>query len=357
MKKILGSILCSLILVLTLTACGKNYDKIKSTIGNLTTTAFDKNGQTYTFNHKYDAEGHTNDDYEKTDYTIKYDGNGIITTEVEGLTEDINNFSLYDLVSTKKGYLRILQHEKYEYDYKEEDKYDGKKSEDKVNYEMNHEFIIKFDETTVYIACTSKYTDSNDSTKNVDKTFNGKISKESFKESITVDSLNFLYDQLLTMDEFDTNTKVQKYTSDLFIKSKELNGGDFNSFVDKNQVALEESSDKSTISFSYPCDTVISSLFNLDSKSNSRINGKLVIDNTKKDIIQFEYDLKDFLFDTLDGIDKDNSVKVNINEYKLTGDSFTTAVADIKLEKEFKEYTDSEEFLNDLYLVLPTYNE
>ena len=357
MKKLLGSILLSLILVLTLASCGKNYDKIKTTINNLTSTAFDKNGQTYTFTHKYGAESHTNDDYEKTDYTISFDGNGIITTEVEGLTEDISKFSFYDLVTTKNGYLRVLQHEKYDYSYKDEDKYDNKKTEEKTNYEMNHEFIIKFDQSTVYVSCTSKYTDSNNTTNNVDKTFNGKISKELLKDSVTADTLNFLYDQLVVMHEFNTNTKVQKYTSDLFTKSKELSTSDFNSFVDKNQVALEEASDKSSISFSYPCDSVISSLFNLDSKSNSKINGKLVIDNTKKDIIQFEYDLKDFLFDTLDGIDKDNLVKVNINEYKLTGNSFSTAVADIKLEKEFTEYTDTDEFLTDIYSILPTFYE
>ena len=68
-----------------------------------------------------------------------------------------------------------------------------------------------------------------------------------------------------------------------------------------------------------------------------------------------EYDLKDFMFDTLDYIDSEDLVKTNINEFILTGDSFNTKVSDIKLEKEFKEYTDSVEFLDMLYSVMPTY--
>ena len=89
--------------------------------------------------------------------------------------------------------------------------------------------------------------------------------------------------------------------------------------------------------------------------ADAKINGKLTIDEDKKDIIHFDYGLKDFIFNSLDWIDSDNLVKTNINVYSLTGELFNTKVSDIKIDKEFKEYTDAVEFVEDLYKVIPMY--
>lgn len=355
MKKLLGIITFSLMLILSLASCGSNNTKIKELLNNLDSKSYDKNGFTMTFNHKYDIESHTNDDYEKIDYTLHYDGAGTIITSIDGLTEDINNYSLYDLITTKVGYIKMIQIEKSNYDYKEENKIDNKNQQEKYNYEINHEFIIKFDESNVYVSSTSKYTDLIDNTKNSNDEFNGKISKELFIENLTPDSIDQFYNQLIVMEGIQTNVTLQNHTSELFVKSKNLNDNDFNTFVNTNQISLEEKKDTSVITFAYPCDQFISATFNIKKNSNAKVKGTLIIDNNKKNLIHFDYDLKDFIFNALDGIDSDNQVTTNINEYKLTGDSFTTSILDIKIEKELNEYTDSDLFMEGLYSTLPLY--
>ena len=352
MKKYLTIIIFSMLLILGLASCGKNNEKIKTSLNNLNSASFDNNNFNTSFKHQYDAESHTDDEYEKVDYTISYDGNGSVTTKIDGLTKDLNSYTFYDLITTKVGYIKIEQSEKINCDYTEIDKTDNnKKSEDKNNYEIDHEFTIKFDDSTIYISSSSKFNNKNDNSKNVNETFNGKISKSLFTDATTEESFNYFYNQLVVMSEFNINNNVQKHVAEEFVKSIDLNEKDFGSFVDDNKLSL----DGKDISFSYPCNSFINSLFSVKSKKDAQIKGKLTIDETKKELTNFNYDLKDFIFNSLDVIDDEDLVKTNINVYTLNGELFSTAVSDIKIDKEFKEYTEAAAFMNDLYKVMPTY--
>ena len=352
MKKYLSIIIFSMLIILTLASCGKNNEEIKNSLNNLNLASFDNNNFNTSFRHQYDAESHTDDEYEKVDYTISYNGNGSLITKIDGLTKDLSNYTFYDLITTKVGYIKLVQYEKINCDYIEIDKTDNnKRTEDKTNYEINHEITIKFDDSTIYISSSSKFNNLEDNTKNVDEAFNGKITKALFTDATTEESINYFYNELVVMSEFSINKSVQKQVAEEFIKSKDLNDKDFGAFVANNNLTI----DNTKISFSYPCNSFINSLFSLKANKDSKINGKLTIDGTNKDLTNFEYDLKDFIFNSLDLIDDEDLVKTNINVYTLNGELFNTAISDIKIDKEFKEYTESQSFMNDLFKVIPTY--
>lgn len=348
MRKRLSIFILSFIIIIVLASCKNEYsinDEYKTILKNINENTFDNLGYSISYNQNYEIESHSEDEYEKMDYTINYEGGGELTLILE--EKDETNSS-NTILNHKKGYINSVQKQNYVYNYKDLDKISNEEKEEKVYTKYDNNFSLKFDNDNLLVASKTKFINEIEKEESYDNDFYAKINKDLLDEVMESDTIDRFVAKILLMDGQIINELIQSYSEQLFLKTKDYNDEELFDFINKYNIIFSEKDNEIIIDFIIDSATVFNSLYDLDLTNTNSVFGKMTIDKVNNKIISFEYDLKKYYYDLLNLVDDEDITTIKINEYYLVGRAFNKKVDEINMEGDFVEYTDPSLFIEDV---------
>ena len=353
MKKFLP-IICVSVLLVSCNA-GQSEEKdvtfstIKEVINSFSTAPYKVKGYEVSFNESYSMTGTNKDEEESSSYSINYhaEGEKKYSYSLDDNVED--NILPIDIISTGNGFYYAKQREVSEYECHEYDKDNQVIYSDSSEVIQNHTIAIGFDDNNFKASGSETYAGHylNKDDVTMAHIFEGKIDKSSLIKELS----NRLTEKALASISFTDAMNYVDEIDDFFLamipEIKNYNENQLKDFIKNNKVTVKKESGNIRVNLNYDAST-LATLFDIEKVSNIYINTELLIDKDGQ-ILNFKYDLKDFLLNLVKGEQDSNVTFVEDTlVFNVEGKLLRTILEDIYIS-ESNEYDDVNAYINDFF--------
>ena len=319
--------------------------------GKLKTEDFNDHGYTITIRQKYNIEKHTDNEKEKADLAVEYEGLGTFTviSRLANTTEEGAPFSgKLDAFTRGVGYIDQNQKEKAVYRSHETDKVDNESREFTEAVEIDHTFKAKYDKNTLYASVRTVRSNPQDASHKENVSFDGKIEKTQLTDLLSDELLDSFVEGLIFMDGYSYFETLNDFSQGAFIDEENVDpeADDYDRYIDVNDSSISAEGNIVTFRFSIYGSVLFAEEQEQIDRNATKLYCSILFDTELGKIVQFRYDLKDFISAFLQISAKEGeTISAQIDDFCIEGNLFTVPFEEIEMTGEFTAYEDASAFI------------
>ena len=306
--------------------------------------ASNQKGYSINFIQEFSYEQKIEEEESIVEFDVNYESDGEFILSYE--TTDAKNVNLEkgfsSIIKNSNGFVSGLQGEKHEINNKETNKTTNEVlRQEALKYSTSNHFVIDTNEANISVMSNTSYNNLSDSSKNVEDSFAGKISRDILIDNVDDSGLNKAVDKIMYIDVWDSVNTL------LGLMHKELNNFDKNNYKvlydyikDRNFII---SKDDSSININF--EISLDKTLNEEKNNYDNASVEMKVDNKTGEIKNFKIDLSKYLASILQE-ESNNSIyfKSNVKSYVINGKIINSTLTRPETNVSYTEYTEENKY-------------